>query len=232
MKSPRSGLCIKRKTLIRPHICAPSPYDSISPLRKRLPNLGPLVISSVCPPSGPEGFSIKALDKRLLHAANLLPDTTTTSTTAASDARRPILTKSKHTLNNTQFRSRRIHARNSHPVIDDHTCADDGAAAIDAPGDEGHLQQTAQLVLVLDRGLWVDEPPGAGEGHVGAREDVGGDGLAEDFDAEGVGDDFFCFALQVRVDEGDVVVAADDVAEGREALFDTLDRHGRGEGVA
>ena len=34
------------------------------------------------------------------------------------------------------------------------------------------------------------------------------------------------------MDERDVVVAADDVAEGGQALFDALDRHGRGEGVA
>lgn len=53
-----------------------------------------------------------------------------------------------------------------------------------------------------------------GESHVGADQDVVGDGLAEDVDAEDVGDYFFGFALDVRVDEGDVVVADDYVAEG------------------
>lgn len=34
----------------------------------------------------------------------------------------------------------------------------------------------------------MDEAPLVGEGHVGTCEDVVGDGLAEDFDAEDVGD--------------------------------------------
>jgi hypothetical protein len=38
------------------------------------------------------------------------------------------------------------------------------------------------------------------ERHVGAHEDVVGYGLAEDLDAEDVGDDFFGFALEVGVD--------------------------------
>lgn len=88
----------------------------------------------------------------------------------------------------------------------------------------------------------MHEPAAVAEGHVGAGEDVVGDGLAEDFDAEGVGDairgvwsvrgwmavggwvgigkrrggglHLFRFSLEVGVDEGDVVVAADYVAEG------------------
>jgi hypothetical protein len=78
----------------------------------------------------------------------------------------------------------------------------------------------------------VHEPARIRERHVGAGEDVGSDGLAEDLDAERVGDDLFGLALEVRVDEGDVVVAADDVAEGGEALFDSLDSYGGGKGVA
>ena len=61
-----------------------------------------------------------------------------------------------------------------------------------------------------------------GERHVGANEYVVGDGLAEDFDAQDVGDYFFRFALQVRVYEGDVVVGDDYVAQGGEAFFYSL----------
>lgn len=70
------------------------------------------------------------------------------------------------------------------------------------------------------------------EGAVGADEDVLRDSLAEDLDAEDIGNDLLGFALDVGVHESDVVVAADDVAEGREALFDTLDADSVGEGVA
>jgi hypothetical protein len=46
--------------------------------------------------------------------------------------------------------------------------------------------------------------------------------LAEYFDAEDVSDYFFGFALEVRVDEGDVVVGDDYVAEGGEPFFYSL----------
>ena len=61
-----------------------------------------------------------------------------------------------------------------------------------------------------------------GESHVGANEDVVGDGLAEYVNAEDVGDYFFGFALDVGVYEGDVVVADDYVTEGGKALFYSL----------
>jgi len=68
--------------------------------------------------------------------------------------------------------------------------------------------------LVLYASLGVYDAALVGESHVGADEDVVGNGLAEDFDAEDVGDYFFGFALEVGVHEGDVVVGDDYVAEG------------------
>jgi len=65
--------------------------------------------------------------------------------------------------------------------------------------------------------------------HVTADQDVVRDRLAEHLDAQDVGDQLFRFALQVRVDNGDVVVAADDVAQCGEALLDALDLDGRRE---
>jgi len=53
-----------------------------------------------------------------------------------------------------------------------------------------------------------------GKGHVRTDEDIVGNGLAEDFDAEDVGDYFFGFALEVRMDEGDVVVRYNYISEG------------------
>lgn len=84
-----------------------------------------------------------------------------------------------------------------------------------------------------------------GESHVGTSQDVIGDGLTEDFYAEDVGDaaivrlssemgmrvgtgmvlHFLCLALQIRVHDCDMVVAADDVTEGTETLFYPLDLH-------
>jgi len=49
---------------------------------------------------------------------------------------------------------------------------------------------------------------------VTSNEDVIGNCLTEDFDFEDVSDDFFCLAVDVRVNKGDVVVAGDYVPEG------------------
>lgn len=54
-----------------------------------------------------------------------------------------------------------------------------------------------------------------GDGTVASDEHVIGDGLAENFDLEHIGDDLFCFPIHVRVDKGDIVVARDDVSERR-----------------
>lgn len=104
-----------------------------------------------------------------------------------SQSLRTHLTQSKHTLHNTQLGSRGIETRNSQPVVHDHTGTDDGATAVHTTGDEGHLEQGREFVLVTDGGLGVDDTALVGEGHVGACEDVVSDGLAEDFDAEDVG---------------------------------------------
>lgn len=133
------------------------------------------------------------------------------------------ITKSKHRLNHTEFCSRRIQTRDSQPVIDNHSGAHDITSAVNTAGHERHLQQTRQLILVLNTRLGVDEAALVGQGHVASDEDVIGDSLAEDLYAKHVGDDLFRLALQVRVDEGDVVVGGDDVAEGGEALLDAGD---------
>ena len=67
---------------------------------------------------------------------------------------------------------------------------------------------------------------------VRADEDVVCDGLAENLDLEYVRDDLLRLAVDVGVHERDVVVARDDVAERGEALLDSLEGNGVGEGVA
>lgn len=53
-----------------------------------------------------------------------------------------------------------------------------------------------------------------GDGTITSDKDVVGDRLPEYLDFEDVCDDFLCFAVDVGVDECDVVVAGDDVSEG------------------
>ena len=117
-------------------------------------------------------------------------------------------------LHNAQLGGGGVETTNGHPVVDDHSGADDGATAVHTAGDERHLQQRAELVLVLDAGLRVHDTTSVAEAHVAAGQHIVGDRLAEDFNTQHVGDDLFRLALQIGVHEGDVVVGADDVSEG------------------
>jgi hypothetical protein len=78
----------------------------------------------------------------------------------------------------------------------------------------------------------VDEGALIADGAIAPDEDVIGDGLTEDLDLEDVGDDLLGLAIEVRVDEGDVVVAGDDVAQRGETFLDALDGDAVGEAVA
>ena len=77
-----------------------------------------------------------------------------------------------------------------------------------------YLEQATQLILVLYTRLGMDEPSLVRDRAITAHKDVISNRLPENFDLENVSDDFFCLAVNVRVDEGDVVVAGDDVSEG------------------
>ena len=117
-------------------------------------------------------------------------------------------------LHDAQLGGGGVEATNSHPVIDDHSGANNGATAVHTAGDERHLQQRAELVLVLDAGLRVHDTTSVAEAHVATRQHIVGDRLAEDFHTQHVGDDLFRLALQIGMHERDVVVGADDVSEG------------------
>ena len=64
---------------------------------------------------------------------------------------------------------------------------------------------------------------------VAANEWLSSNGCLESLDSEHVLDDLLCSLVNLGVDEGDVVVADNDVAKGRKALFDSLDSDTFGE---
>jgi hypothetical protein len=97
--------------------------------------------------------------------------------------------------------------------------------------DQRHLKQTAQLLLLNPRRARVNKSTLVAQSTVRPDEDIVRDRLPEDLDLEDVGDDLLRLTVNVRVDERDVVVACNDVSEGRETLLDALDSYGRREGV-
>ena len=86
--------------------------------------------------------------------------------------------------------------------------------------------------MVLDRSLWMDETALIGDCTIRADEDVFRDRLAEHLDFEDVRDDLLRFAIDVGVDERDVVITRDHVSESGEPLFDALEGDGVRERVA
>lgn len=170
-------------------------------------------------------------------------------------ATRTHLTQPEHTLNNTQLRRSSIETSHSQPVVNDHPSTNNGATTVHTTSDKGHLQQGRKFVLVTDGGLGVDDTALVGEGHVGACQDVVGDGLAEDFDAKNVGDStqlasipftaqyrewrggggvyihFLGLTLDIRMHKGDMVIAANDISQCRETLFYPLDLDVVGKGI-
>ena len=77
----------------------------------------------------------------------------------------------------------------------------------------------------------MDEPSLVCDRAVRADEDIFGDGLAEDLDLEDVRDDLLRLAVDVGMNERDVIVACDNVTERGETLLDTLEGDGVWEGV-
>lgn len=192
-----------------------------SPDRKNHRNTNPTWSKSVLTRRTCDEQLIKALHNTLL--IHTRPSRSTTGRH---------LPQPKHTLNHTQLRRRRIQPRHSKPIINHHARPHNRRPPIHTPRHKRNLQKTRELILIPDRRLGMNDPALVRERHVRAGQDVVGDGLPEHLDAERVGDYFFGFSLQVGVDQGHVVVAADYVAEGGESFFYSLDRDAVWQGVA
>ena len=59
----------------------------------------------------------------------------------------------------------------------------------------------------------MDDSSLVGECHIGSDQDVVGNGLTENFDAENISDDLLGFALNIWVDKCNMVVTDDYVSE-------------------
>jgi len=78
----------------------------------------------------------------------------------------------------------------------------------------------------------VNEASVIGERAIRADEGLACDSCPIGFDLEHVLDDLFGVFVQFGVDEGDVVVASNDISEGAEPFFDSLNFDGVGETVS
>ena len=80
------------------------------------------------------------------------------------------------------FFNQYAHTSDSHPVVDDHARTHDRATAVYTTSHKRHLEQTRQLVLILDACLWVHNTTLIAESHVATSEHVVRDSLPENLD--------------------------------------------------
>lgn len=125
-------------------------------------------------------------------------------------------------LDHRDLRRRRVETAEADPVVDDQSRADDVRTAVDRSSDQRHLQEARKFVLVLHAGLWMHQGAVITNYRVAPHQHVRRDGLAEDFNAEHVGNDLFRLPVNVGMDEGHVIVASDHIAQCRETLLDAL----------
>jgi len=142
------------------------------------------------------------------------------------------LAKLEDGLDNAELGGSGIQTSDGHPVVDNHTGTDNGRTSVDGTSNKRNLQQRTQLILVLNAGLGVDDTTGVAQAHVRANKDIVGNRLSEYLDTQNIGNNLLGLALQIGVDEGDVVVAANDVAESGKTLLDTLNLYIIGDAVA
>lgn len=98
--------------------------------------------------------------------------------------------------------------------------------------DQRNLQQTAQLLLLTPARLGVHQPSLVTQRAIAPHQHVARNRLPENFDLEDVGDDLLGLPVNVGVDERNVVVASNDVAEGGKPLLDSLDGDRGGKRIA
>lgn len=89
------------------------------------------------------------------------------------------LAQPEDALYHTQLGRSSVEPCHGHPVINYHSCANNGRSPIHAAGHKRDLQKTRQLILILNRGFRMYNTSLIGESHIRTRKNVVGDCLAE-----------------------------------------------------
>ncbi|KAH3664265.1 hypothetical protein OGAPHI_004617 [Ogataea philodendri] len=85
----------------------------------------------------------------------------------------------EYAFNDTELRSGGIETRNSNPVVNNHTCTNNGRSTVHGTCHQRNLEKRREFLLVLDRGLWMNQTSSVGESAIGSNKNVTGNGLSE-----------------------------------------------------
>lgn len=117
-------------------------------------------------------------------------------------------------------------------IVCDKTSSDNVTTSVHCTSAKRDLEKVRQLIELVSRGEWMDESSLVVNDHICSNEGVSSDGGSENFDSEGVLDNFFGFLADIGVNERVVIIADDDISQSRELLVDDFNFDILREGVS
>lgn len=83
------------------------------------------------------------------------------------------------------------------------------------------MKEVRELIKLLYGCLRVDETSVIAQNTIGSNQHVIGDRVSKDFNSQSISDDLFRLFIQVRVNQGNVVIACDTISQGRQFFFNS-----------
>jgi hypothetical protein len=90
------------------------------------------------------------------------------------------------------------------------------------PATSGTWQQTGQFFNVFHGRTGMDHTSLIGEFTIRSDQRLSTDSLSKDFDSQNIRNDIFSFAINIGMHKCYMIIARNDIAQGRETFFDTL----------
>lgn len=85
-----------------------------------------------------------------------------------------------------------------------------------------NLQQTSKLVLVLNGAVGMNQSALVAEGTIAANQYITGDSFAKHLNLQRVGNNFLSFAVNVGMNQSNVIIARNNIAQCTKTLFNSL----------
>lgn len=105
-----------------------------------------------------------------------------------------------------------VHAGEGKDIVHHHARPNDIGTAVHSPGHKGYLEKGREFLLGLDTGTGVDKASLVAQSAETPNKNIVRNSLAEDLDLEGISDDFLSLPINVRVDEGNIVITHNDIS--------------------
>jgi hypothetical protein len=132
-----------------------------------------------------------------------------------------VVLKVEDRLDNSKLGSGSVETAESSPIIDNHTRTNNIGTTVHSTSGDGNLEEDRELMLLLNRGLGVNDSTLIAKRAVGANKHVLGNRLTEDFDTKHILDDILSSLIDIRVNKSNVIVTNNTVTESRQLIFDS-----------